>query len=48
VNGGNGSVTVDTVAEHRIVGTFQFTGGATRDMTPKTRQVTAGRFAISY
>jgi hypothetical protein len=48
LNGGNGSVTVDTLAEHRIVGTFEFTGGTTRDMTPKTRHITAGRFAISY
>jgi hypothetical protein len=42
-NGGGGSVTV-----HRVTGIFQFTAGSTRDITPKVRQVTAGRFALNF
>jgi hypothetical protein len=46
--GGGGSLTITVLAANRIAGTFQFTAVAISNEAPATRQITNGRFDISY
>jgi hypothetical protein len=46
---GSGSVTLTTVTDTRLVGTFQFEVAAfTQDATPETRSITGGAFDLTF